>query len=80
VFVLSTASLLGLKLHNDYITLQENSFSFIENKIRKDPFIISDQVQADLVNIATYYLHFWQFSFYQMDLLTPLQVFINEFP
>jgi len=61
--VLSTASLLGPKLHNDYIPLQENSFSFIENKIRKHPFIISDQVQADLVNIVTYYLHFGNFHF-----------------
>jgi hypothetical protein len=63
VFLLSTESLLGLNLHNDYIPLQENCFSFIENKIHKHPFIISGQVQADLVNIVTYYLHFWQFLF-----------------
>ena len=60
--VLNTDSVLGLKLHNDYIPPQENSFSFTENKICKHAFIISDQVQADLVNTVTCYLHFRQFS------------------
>jgi hypothetical protein len=57
VFVVSTESLLGLKLHNDYIPLQENSFSFIENKIPKHPFIISGQVLADGFAFSTTGFH-----------------------